>query len=110
VNLQENRVKEEDHALVGGENTLSCATLGSDVNALTGVLGSVLTTAAFYKNANVVNCEWIVKHSYYSTNSCTVILGGAGWGCSLGVLTHYYRAFERESSAMKVKPPTSNPS
>lgn len=56
---------------------------------------AVLTPALLWKRANPVNCEYRVSKQQllrkYSWDQ-SVILGGAGLGGGIGVLTHYTRS------------------
>ena len=88
---QANRLRLEDHAVIGG------------------ALGGVLTTAIFLKRASVANCE----SPSCLTRNCDadalwkVILGGGGIGTGLGMLTHYGKYAVGDRPAPLAAPPLS---
>lgn len=70
------------------------ASLRADDHSTIGaILFAVLTPAIFWKRASTVNCERNISRytSACRLSSSTVVIGGAGIGSAIGLLTHYGR-------------------
>ena len=64
----------------------------NDHSTIGGIIGAVIMPAILWKRASIVNCRLQKQLSQFSYSFFQVILGGAGLGSGIGLLTHYSRS------------------
>ncbi|KAH0830269.1 hypothetical protein J3R83DRAFT_1634 [Lanmaoa asiatica] len=86
-------LREDDHSTIGA------------------LLFAVLTPALFWRRASTINCEQVPSSSKkVDLTSLKVVLGGAGIGSSIGVVTHYGRTLTGDPPPPVQVPEVSIPS